>query len=274
MNRALWRKAVADAWRQLALSSTALIVLAWVFIWWMTFFKMGRFASLLRLLPGFVENMIGVSLDELATPEGRLSILYVHGITFLVCVGWAVGRGSDSISGEISRGTMDLILSLPVWRVTVIFVPAVIATFGAIVLPLSIWVGMFIGLQRFDIGQPASMAKLLPGAVNLCAMIFCFTGITTLISACNRDRWRTIVIAGGVFVASFLVEMISTVWKAGWWLRYFTFMAAYRPQKLVVSGSDGTALAWQYNLTLVGLGLAAYAVAAIIFWYRDIPAPR
>ena len=62
-------------------------------------------------MPGFLKSLIRVKLAELAARAGQLTILYVHVVTILMCVGWAVGRGSDSISGEIARGTMDLLLS-------------------------------------------------------------------------------------------------------------------------------------------------------------------
>ena len=78
---------------------------------------------ILKWLPGFVQSLVGVPLETLATPIGQLSILYVYVVTLLVCVGWAMGRGSDSVSGEIARGTMDLILTISHcwasgWRVT------------------------------------------------------------------------------------------------------------------------------------------------------------
>ena len=141
LNLALWKKAVSDAWLTLAVSSALLILFCWLFVWLMSFFDAGRWGSLLSLLPNFVQPMIGVPLAKLASPAGQLSVLFGHLVTILVCVGWAVGRGSDSISGEIGRGTMDLLLSLPVWRISVMAVPAVVATLGAAVLAASVWLG-------------------------------------------------------------------------------------------------------------------------------------
>ena len=114
MNRALWTKALADAWRQLLTSVVVLAVFSWLFVWLMSQFKVGEISIILNLLPGFVEAMIGVKLRLLASPTGQLSVIYVDVVTMLVCVGWALGRGSDAVSGEIGRGTMDLILALPV----------------------------------------------------------------------------------------------------------------------------------------------------------------
>ena len=137
MNLALWKKAVSDAWLTLVVSSVLPILFCWVFVWLMSFFDVGKWSGLLNLMPNFVQPMLGMPLAKLASPAGQLSILFAHLVTILVCVGWAVGRGSDSISGEIGRGTMDLLLSLPVWRFSVMAVPAVVAAVGAAVLAAS-----------------------------------------------------------------------------------------------------------------------------------------
>lgn len=112
MNRALWTKAISDAWRQFIVSFVLLTLFAWLFVWLMSRFPPGGMGIILKLLPGFVQPLLGVPLEMLATPLGQLSILYIDVVTLLVCVGWC--GGSDSITGEISRGTMDLILTLPI----------------------------------------------------------------------------------------------------------------------------------------------------------------
>jgi len=181
MNRALWRKSLADAWLQLLISCVLLILFGWLFVWLMSLFRIPAWGRMLDLLPKFVERLLGLPLANLATPTGQVSVLYVHVITMLVCVGWALGRGSDPIAGEIGRGTMDLVLTLPVWRAAVLAVPAIVATAGAAVVVASLWLGTWIGLRTVDLGANLSARQFLPGAVNLFAMTFCLTGLTALV---------------------------------------------------------------------------------------------
>ena len=66
------------------------------------------------------------------------------------------------------------------------------------------------------------------------------------------------------------------------WLKYYTFLTAFEPQQLAyrfwpkVLAAEATE-SWniliQYNAILIGLGLAAYAVATVVFTRRDLPAP-
>ena len=51
MNFALWKKAVSDAWLTLAVSSVLLILFCWLFVWLMSFLDVGKWSSLLDLLP-------------------------------------------------------------------------------------------------------------------------------------------------------------------------------------------------------------------------------
>jgi ABC-2 type transport system permease protein len=274
MNRALWKKAVSDAWLTLAVSSGLLILFCWLFVWLMSFFDAGKWGSLLNLLPDFLQPMFGTSLAKLASPAGQLSILFGHLVTILICIGWAVGRGSDSISGEIGRGTMDLLLSLPVWRFSVMAVPAVVAAMGAAVLAASVWVGLALGLLCVRFPDPPPLGQFLPGVVNLFAMTFCFTGFTTLVSSCSRDRWRTISLAGGFFVLSLILKLVARMWPHGGWLNYFSFLSLFRPQEMILTPSREVWPGLRCDAALLLLGLLAYAVAALVFWRRDIPAPR
>jgi ABC-2 type transport system permease protein len=274
VNWALWKKAVSDAGWQLAISSAVLLVFSWIFVWLMSSFQVPAWQTLLGVLPKFVVPIIGVPLAELATRTGQLSILYVHLVTLLVCVGWALGRGSDSISGEIGRGTMDLILAMPVWRVTVMAIPAAVASAGAAVLVLSVWLGSLVGIACCHLGEPVSPARFLPGAANLWAMIFCLTAVTTLVSACGRDRWRTILWSGGFFVVSLVLEVIVRMWPQAWPLSYLTFLSLFHPQKLILLKDAGAWTLLRDDLALLGLGLLAYAAAGVVFWRRDIPTPH
>jgi ABC-2 type transport system permease protein len=301
MNRALWRKAIRESRLQLIVSSVLLVLFGWLLVWLMSLVPILVIRDLLRTLPGavnrFMEAAAGIPIDQITTYAGRLSILYVHVITMLVSIGWAVGRGSDVVSGEITRGTMDLLLTLPIRRVEVVAVSAVVAAVGALVLAVSVWLGTWIGLattsppkqlepakllpaaavlpipQSHAPPEPVSIAIFWPGVLNLAAMTFCLAGLTALLSSWDRVRWRTIWLAGGLFVVSFAVKMVARLWPPGDWMKYLSFLTAFEPQQLILIHSDATrGLAWRYDGILLAIGVAGYAGAAVIFTRRDIPA--
>jgi ABC-2 type transport system permease protein len=274
MNQAIWRKAIRDAWVQLAVTAGLLALFGWLFVWLMSLFDLGLWASFVNLLPDFVNQLIGVSPADLVTVTGRVSFLYVHVVTLLMFISWAVGRGSDTVSGGIASGHLELIVTLPVWRISVIVAPAVVATVGSALLALSLWLGNWVGLATVTLEGEASIAAFLPGAVNLFAMAFCLAGVTTLLSSFDRDRWRTIWLAGAFFVVSSIVKLVARLWEAGAWLRYLSFLTAFEPQQIILLRDEAWSASLEYNLPLLIGGVLAYAAAVVVFCRRDIPVPR
>ena len=105
-------------------------------------------------------------------------------------------------------------------------------------------------------------------------MVFCLTGITTLVSACGRDRWRTVLWSGGFFVVSLVIELIARMWPEAPQLNYLTFLSLFQPQKLILMKGASLWTAIGGDVKLVGLGLLCYAAAGVVLWHRDIPGPH
>jgi hypothetical protein len=274
MNPAIWKRAVWECRLQLGISAALLILFGWLFVWLMSLFQAGAWASLLNLLPNFMQPMLGVPVAALATPAGQISVLYVHLVTMLVMIGWAIGQGSDVVSGEIARGTMEHLAALPIRRATLVVVPAVVSAVGSLVLAFSVWLGSLLGLLTVHFHAKVSIGLFLPAVFNLAAMTFCLTSLTTLFSACGRDRWQTIKLSGGLYLASLVLKMTARVWPAGQWLRWCSFLTAYEPQQLILMPSSRWWWSLGYDGLLVGVGLVAIVAAAVIFSHRDLPIAR
>jgi len=273
MNRALWKKAVADLWLLLLVSATLLLLFGWAFVWFTSLFQVGAWGALLNAMPNVMQPMFGVPMAQLALPAGQISVVFVHPIPLLICLGWAVGRGSDTVSGEIGRGTMEYLLTLPVRRVWVLVAPAVCSTAGAAVLAAALWTGVSLGIATVELHVSLKATQFLPGTMNLFGLTFAMSGLTAFCSSWDHNRWRTMALAVGFYVVSFLLWLVARVWQTAWWLKYLTFLTAFEPQRLILL-PDSQAIAWHYNGVLLALGLAGYVVAAVILTFRDIPQPR
>jgi ABC-2 type transport system permease protein len=90
---------------------------------------------------------------------------------------------------------------------------------------------------------------------------------------------------GGFYAVSMVIKIVGRM-APGWeWLSYFSFFTPFEPQLLVSDSARAWSL-WNhsaagalemgglgYDSILIGLGLACYVVASIIFYHRDLPAP-
>jgi ABC-2 type transport system permease protein len=132
--------------------------------------------------------------------------------------------------------------------------------------------------------------ELAPGAFNLFSLGFCMAGVTTLISSADRYRWRTIGVATGVLLVQFVMKGFGVAAERLAWMKQLTLFTPYEPLKwvnleahhpgqgwaLLLTDSQGSQMAWgplAHNAILLGIGLAAYGVAAFIFTRRDLPPP-
>ncbi|MEK6235323.1 MAG: ABC transporter permease [Planctomycetales bacterium] len=272
---ALWKKAALEAWIPLVASVAILLAFCWIYVWiiWLFEQEHGALSGILRLLPSFVEDLVGLPLADLASPAGKLAMLYVDAVTVFTCVGWSIGRGSDVVSGEIGRGTMELLLAQPVRRTTVLFIHAVVTTLGAAVLAVSTLAGLGLGMMTVPLEGSVSLWRYVPSAINLFYMMFFLAGVTTLASSWDSERWRTIGLACGFFVISLIVKMVARLWEDGSWLIYLTFLGAFEPHHLALKTDQAWALSLRYDGALLAGGLACYVAAALIFSRRDLPAP-
>ena len=284
MNFALWWKSFREGFWLLISCATLLYFFTWMTVWLVSEVESHR---LLRLLRAFrnplLEQILPVPLDVLVTTAGRIAASFDHPLVLVpVCV-WAIARGSDSVSGEIGRGTMEVLLAQPVRRIEVLLSHAGITIFGSFFLAAAVWLGLYTGLWKFELMEEPTGRLYFPAASNLFALGVALSGITTLFSSCDRYRTRTIGLAVGFLLIEVVLALVAVSAKAGWgWVKWTTIISAYQPQilsfrfwpKEFQAGPGGSwEMLWHYDCTLFGIGIVCYILAAVIFCRRDLPAP-
>ena len=156
---------------------------------------------------------------------------------------------------------MDLILSLPVWRFSVMAVPAVVATVGAAVLAASVWLGLALGLLCVRFPNPPSLGRFLPGAQLLRDdLLF------------HRNHHVHIVVeprslANDLAGRRFLHRVVDPeVHRADVACRKMAWPPlvpeSLRAQELILSPPKGIWPGLHYDVTLILIGLCSYAIAA------------
>lgn len=276
MTRALWNKTFGEARLLLVLSVVLLFGFNWVFVWITSMVQLGPLKAFLDSLPQNITSALGAPIDQIATTAGRTSLAYVDMVVLFISATWAVSRGSDVVSGEIGRGTMEMLLAQPIHRLQLLTTNAVVTIGGAALLATAVFCGTAVGVTLVKIEEPVSIWYFLPAATNLFFLMFFLAGVSTLMSAWDSYRWRTIGIMGGFYVASMIFKVLSRTVPPLEWLRYFSFMCAYEPQVLVtamINGDPVLPTLLVYVAILGGLGLLAYIAAAVVFLRRDLPAP-
>lgn len=257
--------------------------------------------------PGKVSQAVlggaDIRFDE---PNDFLAVELLHPVVVLLTGLWAVGRAAAAVSGELDRGTLELLMSQPVPRNRLILAHFLIDLLVIPCICLSIVAGTQVGLAAvgpfvvdyavLDKLPAAARAVVKPGpavlpvdagrqwlaVLNLAALMFALSGLTMLVSAIGRNRWRAVGVAAFGAVGMFVANVVGQLWDGAAWARPATVFFYYQPQKVWLRGD------WLADLTepwgpgwggvpgaavLVAVGAAGYLLALRTFTRRDLPAP-
>jgi hypothetical protein len=132
--------------------------------------------------------------------------------------------------------------------------------------------------------------EFAPGVLNLFSLTVFFAALTSLISALDRYRWRTVGVACSIYVVQATMMFVAMAAPEWGWLKRLTIFGAYEPQvhvatamrnpdslwSIVRIGEDG---AWAgcgatgAAILLLVLAGTCWTAAAIVYRRRDLPAP-
>src|SRR5262249_11269039 len=126
----------------------------------------------LRAMPEFLQRVLPVSIESLSSYQGRLAIGYDHPLVAIGCAFCAVSRGSDTVSGPLNRGTLEMVLAQPVRRVEVLAASAAFAVIGAALMALACWLGTLLSVASFAKLQGIDGRQFGYCALNLFAYTF------------------------------------------------------------------------------------------------------
>lgn len=270
---ALLHKVIREA-RGLALACALLLfAFAWLFVWLISQLDLGAISFFLKTLPAIFERLGEIGFGGPPTPTGMIGALFFHPVILVTIIGWSIARGSDAVSGELGRGTMEVLLAQPVSRWAILVTQALATSAGAVLLPLALWLGITTGLTTIAVDGAPQPMRYFPAIIELMCLGFCVGGLTTLVSSFDRFRGRTIGLAAGAVLVEYIVMLIARLWPAGAKLRYLTFFGGYEPQLLIANPAGAWHLAAWHCSALLAIGIVGYGLALWEFSKRDLPAP-
>ncbi|TME59062.1 MAG: hypothetical protein E6I58_00315, partial [Chloroflexi bacterium] len=180
---------------------------------------------------------------------------------------WALASASGAARGDEERGIVQAVLAAGTSRLGLIASRAGAFVIGATIAALAGSAGVLVGVASG--GESISAAAALEAALALVALAVCCYSLTLVICQLTSARGATPV-AGAVLLALFLINSLSRTfdWLIPWRpLTPFHYFEQSSP--LVPDGS----LDVRATLVLVAMAIAASALAAIAFRYRDVGSP-
>lgn len=255
-----------------------LFAFPWVRIWTVSQFELSGFAPLIEQFRAF-ERFSPVPLEQFLTYEGMIGLTFDEPVLLLCVLAWSIARGSDVVSGELGRGTMEMLLAQPIRRWHLVVSHGMVSVAGLAILCFLVFAGTACGiwtnvvpirpptfwtvpLLGWNVANPwmesqvtwqpltelvAPSLYVLP-TLNLFSLGFAMLGMSAMVSSFDQYRWRTIGVTIGIYVLQLLLFILakSTPRMSG--LKPFTFLAAYQPDWMVQTIHARPNTAWRWIL--------------------------
>jgi ABC-2 type transport system permease protein len=276
INRILVRKYIGQSSLLFYSCGIALFAFAWVRVWVVSLLDMGQFRTILEQFREF-EKFAPIDFDALLTYPGRVGMTYDEPMVILCVVVWCIARGSDVVSGELGRGTLEMLLAQPIKRSTLLFSHATVSIAGLLLLCLLVWAGIGVGVFATSVNETVEQPTLqIPffnvevpltiqdptkqevplrdrvdvrvyaaSTLNLFALGLFVLGLSTFFSSLDRYRWRTVGTVVGLYILQVVMYGLGKATSSLDWLLSFTFFSCYKPQKMTsLVTQEGLSAPW------------------------------
>jgi hypothetical protein len=188
----------------------------------------------------FVRSMLtallGTELGEEISARTMQAFLWVHPVVLALLWAHEIAFCTRMPAGEIDRGTIDVLLSLPVSRRAVYACESIVWLVSGLLL-----LGM--GLLGHRIAAPAMPEQMRPElsrAVLVTANLYCVYvavgGIAFLVSALSDHRGPAMAIVFAIVLASFLLNFVAQFWDPARQIAFLSVMQYYQPARILQSG--------------------------------------
>jgi ABC-2 type transport system permease protein len=209
MLRSLALKTLRDSRRGLLLWSVGLIgMVALMMAVYPTVRDDPALNDLVKRYPDALKSVIGFggALDY-ASPAGYLgSELFSFMIPLLLIIA-AVAAGSGAVAGEEERGTMELLLTLPIARGRLVLEKLASLMAEVAGLGVVLWASLWIGAVSID--MHISGAHLAAGTVSAVLVGVLFGALALAIGAATGRRGLSIGLTCALAVAAYLVNVLA-----------------------------------------------------------------
>lgn len=258
LQKALRRKYFSESWLLWLAIAFGTSLFCWIRVRIVGEFDTSQFRQIVDLLPKDWRKFASVDFDWLVSYLGRTALALDEPMLLLLICSWAIVRGSDVVSGELSRGTLEMLVAQPVSRLRIWWTHARWTILGMTGLVAIVWLFMAIGIWTTNVEEttypelslgftsfPLTFAEpikntiamsdevnpmmFLPGIINLFSLGIFLGGFSAWCSSWDRFRWRTLGIVAAFYFLQGGMKVLALASEWWSWIRYATVFGFYSP---------------------------------------------
>lgn len=268
MNFGLISKSLREVWLLTLLcgAGVALFETLVVYVFWNYQEQLTEEVLQIEFLRNMFTSLLGNEITENFSPAALRSIAWAHPLVLAIIWTHEITLCTRIPAGEIERGTIDTLVSLPVTRGTIFRSESIVWLLtGGIVIGMMIG-GNILGHLLIPAEDRPEMIRSVYVALNLYGLYIAVGGLALLTSTLSDRRGRAVGTAIGIVLVQFIWSFLSQYWSVAQDYSFLSVLDLFKPGPILTTGTfpvGDMAL-----LLLLGGGL--WIGAGVVFQRRDI----
>lgn len=220
-----------------------------------------RFNELFQSYPEGFMKAFGIDQINLSTLENYIAMEHFSLIWPLMMFFFIISIAAGGLSGEVERGTIELLLARPISRLKLFFSRYL---FGALALIVFIILTVFaiIPLAELHNVTYATSRYIDVALIGLLLGLAVFS-LSLCLSALFSEKGRVSMIMGGSLVLMYVLNVIAALKENLSDLKYLSFFHYFDSQAALTKGEISLASVWVFVAVIV-----VSTIAGAFFWKR------
>ncbi len=214
----------------------------------------------------FLKAFLGPDILGSIGPDVITAIAWTHPVILILVATSAILFCSRMPAGEVDNGTADVLLGLPVSRMSIYAAESLVWIAAGVLLIAFGLLGNIVGALSAETDAAFRLLPRLIAAANLYCLYIAIGGIAWFVSALGNRRGRVCSVVFAIVLASFLLNFLAPFNEVIDRISILGLLKYHRPHEIISGG------AWPVAdmLVLTMIGGFAWLGGAIVFSRRDI----
>ena len=215
---------------------------------------------------GIMQAMLGTEIADSIGPQMFHALAWVHPVVLALTWAHALVCCTRIPAGEVDRGTVDVLLGLPVSRREVFLSETFVWLVSGLALLASGLAGNLLGGLALEPEQRPDLPRMLIVLLNFFCLYVAVGGLAWLVSSFSSRRGRAMTIVFLILLVLFLLNYLAQFWPPLGKVVFLSPLHYHRPVEVLVSG----VWPWGDLGVLTCAGGLLWLAGGIVFARRDL----
>lgn len=222
----------------------------------------GPTAGMLRFRAAFLGDESALAI----TAQIDASIQWSHPVLLALVFAQIIVVCTRVPAGETERGTIDLLMGLPVSRWQVYISETVVFLLSSAAMLLAAAGGAYLARSSVNAKVLLPWEAVVPVLVNLAALQVAVIGVVSLLSTMSERRGRAVLAGVAVVLLWILGEFLGGLWEPARQVEWLSAIHYYKPMSVVRAAE----VPWGHVGILLGIGGATWVAGGVVMSRRAL----